>query len=163
MGQFLRNLKRVGALALISGCVSSGQIPKTVQSGSADLTNPQTVDYCEVLNHPDAFKDKLIRVRALYETDFEESAITSPFCSLPILMTWVDFEKDWEHRTRWSIRRAIDGQQWRVQMDVVFVGVFRTGGYYGHMDMYSNLLEVYKVESIRPLGSFRALPGQKSN
>ena len=130
---------------------------------SADLTNAQTVAYCEILNHPEAYKNKLIRVRALYETDFELASISAPPCSTSIPMTWVEFEKDWEHRTRWRFRRAVSRQPWRVPMDLVFVGVFRTEGHYGHMDMYSFLLDVYKVESIRPSGSFRALPEQKGN
>jgi hypothetical protein len=136
---------------------------REVKPDSADLTNAQTVAYCEILNHPEAFKDKLIRVRALYETDFEVAAITAPSCSTSIPMTSVEFEKDWEHRTRWRVRRAIGGQQWRVQMDVVFVGIFRTDGHYGQMDMNPFSLEIYKVESIRPSGSFRPLPEQKSN
>ena len=143
---------------------SSGRCQfREVKPESADLTNAQTVAYCEILNHPEAFKNKFVRVRALYETDFELAAITAPACFTSIPMTWVGFEKDWEHRTRWQVRRAIGGQQWRVQMDVVFVGIFRTDGHYGHMDMYPFLFDVYKVESIRPAGSFRPLPEQKNN
>lgn len=163
MRQFLQYLQRVGAIALLSGCVSLGQNPRTAQLNSIDLNKAQTVPYCEVLNHPEAFKDRLIRVRALYETDFELAAITAPSCAMPIPATWVEFEQNWEHRTRWRVRRAIGGQQWRVQMDVVFIGMFRTGGQYGHMDMYPFLFEVYKVEAIRPSGSFRPLPEGKSN
>jgi hypothetical protein len=48
--------------------------------------------------------------------------------------------------------------KWRVQTDVVFIGRFKTGGSFGHMDMYPFLLEVHKVESVRPSGSFRPLP-----
>jgi hypothetical protein len=130
---------------------------------SADLTNAQTVAYCQILNHPEAFKNKMVRVRALYETDFELAAISAPPCSTPIPMTWVEFDKDWERQTRGRVRRAIGRQRWRVQMDVVFVGTFRTGGHYGHMDMYPSLFEVYKVESIRPSGSFKPLPEQSRN
>ncbi len=46
-------------------------------------------------------------------------------------------------------------------MDVVFIGVFRTCGHYGHMDMYPFLFEVYKVEAVRPSGNFRPLPERK--
>ena len=122
-----------------------------------DLSKAQTIAYCEILDHPDAFKNKLIRVRAMYETDFEVSAITSPACEMSIPMTWIEFEQDWAHRTRWREKRAISKQHWRVQMDVVFVGIFKTGNF-GHMDMYPFLLHVYKVEATRPSGSFRPLP-----
>jgi hypothetical protein len=136
---------------------------REVKSDSADLIDARTVAYCDILNNPEAFKNKLVRVRALYETDFELSAISAPSCSTSIPTTWVEFEKDWEHRTRWRVRHAINGQQWCVQMDVVFVGIFKTDGHYGHMDMYPFLFDVYKVESIRPSGSFRPMPEQKSN
>ena len=76
---------------------------------------------------------------------------------MPIPRTWVEFDEKWEHRTRWRVRRALSGQPWGVQMDVVFVGRFRTGGNFGHMDMYPTRLEVYEVESFRPSGNFRPL------
>ena len=136
---------------------------REVKSDSADPADAQTVAYCDILNNPDTFENKLVRIRALYETDFELSAISAPSCSMSIPTTWVEFEKDWEHRTRWRVRRVINGQQWRVQMDVVFIGIFRTGGHYGQMDGYPFLFDVYKVESIRPSGSFRPMPEQKKN
>lgn len=37
-------------------------------------------------------------------------------------------------------------------------GVPGTGGRYGHMDMYPYKLEIYKVEAVRRLVSFRSLP-----
>ncbi len=117
--------------------------------------------YCEVLNNPQAYKDKMIRVRALYETDFELSGLTAPACPTALPMTWVNFEKSWESRTSWRVRRAIDGVKWRIQADVVLVGRFRTGGSFGHMDMYPFLLEVYRVEACKASGSFRPYPQAK--
>jgi len=35
---------------------------------------------------------------------------------------------------------------------------FYDGGRYGHMDMYPYKLEIYKVEAVRRLVSFRSLP-----
>jgi len=99
----------------------------------------------------------MVRVRALYQTDFEESALTSPSRNFRFLRTWVNFEKFWQSRTNWRWRRAINPAKWRVQLDVVLVGQFKVGKF-GHMDMYPEELEVYKVESVRPLGSFRPLP-----
>jgi hypothetical protein len=151
----------IGLLLLL--CSSALCQLREVKSDSADLTDAKTVAYCDILNNSEAFKNKLVRVRALYETGFELSAITAPSCSTLIPMTWVEYEKEWEHRTRWRIRHVINGQQWGVQLDVVFIGIFRTGGHYGHEDMYPFLFDVYKVESIRPSGSFRSMPEQKSN
>ena len=161
MGQFLRRFQRIVTLASITACASFGQIAKQVSS--VDLSNVQTVSFCEILNNPEAFKNRLIRVRALYQTDLEVAAIASPVCSTPIPTTWVEFEKNWERRTRWKVKRTINGQHWRIQTDVVFVGMFKADGHYGHMDMYPFLFEVYKVENIRPSGGFRPLPEGKKD
>lgn len=139
------------AVSVSRGCLGS-------TAANDEVSAVQTVAYCDLLDHNQAFKDKMIRVRALYQTDFEQSALTSPSCALPMLLTWVDFEKSWESRTSWRLRRAIDHCQWRVQIDVVLVGRFKTGNSFGHMGMYPFLLEVYKVEAVKPLGSFRPLP-----
>ena len=119
--------------------------------------NVETVSYCDLVSRSDTFAGKMVRVRALYQTDFEESALTSPSRNFRFLRTWVTFEKFWQSRTNWRWRRAINPAKWRVQLDVVLVGQFKVGKF-GHMDMYPEELEVYKVESVRPLGSFRPLP-----
>ncbi len=126
-----------------------------------EISDAQTVEYCELLNNPDAFAGKITRVRALYETGFEESAFTAPSCPTPLPMTRVEFDRSWQSRTPWRLRHAIDGIKWGAQTDVVFIGKLRTGGKFGHMDMYPLLLEVYKVEAVRPSGSFRPLPRSK--
>ncbi len=100
----------------------------------------------------------MIRFRALYETDFEKSVVTAPACSTSIPTTWVSFEKGWKSRSKLRVRRAISSQKWRVQKDVVFVGMFKADGHYGHMDMYQFSIEVYQVEAVRESGSFRPLP-----
>ena len=40
-------------------------------------------------------------------------------------MTWVQFEERWESRTRWRLRHALASYKGGVQMDVVFIGVFK--------------------------------------
>jgi len=58
-------------------------IPKT--------TEPQTVEFCELLRKAKDCKDKEVRVRAIYRTDFEESSLHSPQCYAP-LYVWVKFD-----------------------------------------------------------------------
>ena len=77
---------------------------------------------------------------------------------MPRPMTWVDFDKQWEARTKRGVRHRLSDVKWRVQMDVVFIGIFKADGRYGHMDDYPFLIEVYKVEVVRASGSFRPLP-----
>ena len=159
MRQCLQAFLTASLLGLVAPCACYGQVAGPTKVTDADLAAAQTVAYCDILDHTETFKDKAIRVRALYETNFELAAITAPSCYTPIPMTWVEFEKGWEARTALRVRHGIAGQKWGVQMDVVLIGVFRTDGRYGHEDMYPFLFEVFKVEAVRPSGSFRSLPG----
>ena len=125
-----------------------------------DLADAQTITYCDLIKAPRAFDGKLVRVRALYETDFEKMALTAPACTTPLPMTWVDFERAWESRTSWRLRRAMIAarSKWNLQTDVVLIGRFKAGASFGHNGMYPFLLEVYKVEALKPSGNFRPLP-----
>jgi hypothetical protein len=90
----------------------------------------------------------MVRVQAVYETDFEKSVITSPACPAPFpLMIWVEFDDRWESRTPRKVRKKVSNVKWRVPLDVVFVGKIKTDGEYGHMDMYHIEIEVYRVEA----------------
>jgi hypothetical protein len=111
------------------------------------VASAKAVTYCELLEHSEKFKNQVIRVQAKYETDFEKSVITSASCPTPVPMIWVDFDVQWESRTTRSVRKAVSNVKWRVPLDVVFIGRFKTGGQYGHMDMYLFSFEVYKVEA----------------
>jgi hypothetical protein len=111
------------------------------------VSNAQTAAYCDLLAHSEKFKNQMIRVQATYETDFEKSVITSPSCPTPLPMTWVTFDGHWESRTTRSVRKTVSKAKWRVHLDVVFIGKFKTDGRYGHMGMYPLSIEVYKVET----------------
>jgi hypothetical protein len=89
----------------------------------------------------------MIQVRATYETDFEKSVITSPSCPTPLPLTWITFDDHWESRTTRGLRKTVLQAKWRVPLDVVFIGKFKTDGRYGHMEMYRRSIEVYKVEA----------------
>ena len=144
--------------ALAAGLLAVSGLCEAAESPKGDISDAQTVTYCEVLKNPQGYKDKMIRVSALYQNDFEQSAITAPACTGPIPSQWVDFERSWESRTGWRLRHTINSVKWRVQTDVVFIGRFKAGGSYGHMGMYPFSIEVYRVEAVKPSGSFRPLP-----
>jgi hypothetical protein len=131
--------------------VSAGNVQSQNTEDSAAtnqiVASAQTVDYCDLLEHSEKFKNQTIRVRAMYETDFEKSVITSPSCPTRLPMTWVAFDGQWESRTARSVRKAVSKAKWRVPLDVVFIGKFKADGRYGHMDMYPLSIEVYKVET----------------
>jgi hypothetical protein len=114
------------------------------------VASAQTVAYCDLLGHSEKFKNQMIRVRAVYETDFEKSVITSPSCPAPRPMTWVTFDDHWESRTARRVRQTVSQVKWRVPLDVVFIGKFKADGRYGQEDMYPLSIEVYKVEAATP-------------
>jgi hypothetical protein len=122
------------------------------------VASAQAVTYCELLEHSERFKNRVIRVQAKYETDFEKSVITSASCPTPVPMIWVDFDDHWESRTTRSVRKAVSNVKWRVPLDVVFIGKFKTDGQYGHMDMYPLSIEVYKAEAASVPKNARASP-----
>jgi hypothetical protein len=117
----------------------------------------QTVEFCDLQKNTEKLNGKMVRVRALWKTDFEQSTLTAPSCVFPLPTIWVDFEKSWESRTSWRHRHATNHVKWGMH-DVVFVGIMRTGGRFGHQDMYSDVIQVHRVEAVRPLGSFRPFP-----
>ncbi len=143
------------------GSTLHAQATEVADATNGTIAAARTVTLCEVLDSPEKFNNKMIRVRALYETDFEKAVITSPFCSSPLPMTWVKFEKQWESRTTRGVRHALSSLKWGIQADVVFIGLLKTGGHFGHLDMYPFLIEVCKEETVRASGSFRPLPEQK--
>ena len=111
------------------------------------VANARTVVYCDLLQHSEKFKNQMVRVQAVYETDFEKSEIASPDCPLPFPLIWVEFDDHWESRTPRKVRKTVSNAKWRMPLDVVFVGKIKTEGKYGHMDMYGLEIEVYKVEA----------------
>jgi hypothetical protein len=151
----IRKLLFVGLVCLVAACTVPAQNAETAKLPNETIAGAQTVAFCDVQQHPEKFRNSMIRVRALYETDFENSVITAPSCSTPIPMTWVSFDKQWESRTPRRVRHPLSNSKWGVQMDVVFIGVFKSDGHYGHMDMYPFSIEVNKVEAAK---AFRGFP-----
>src|SRR5690348_10517068 len=60
-------------------CPSSlfSQIPTAAPE--AEQTIP-TIDYCELRRNPDAYSEKIIRIKARYLSGFEMSALYGPAC-----------------------------------------------------------------------------------
>jgi len=108
----------------------------SVTDGNVRVTTAQTVTFCALLDHAKQYSGEVVRVRAIYQTDFEKSALDSPKCTIGIPMLWVEFDKSWETRTKLRFRWALHHGRWGEAKDVVFVGVFRVGGSHGHMGMY---------------------------
>lgn len=146
--------------------VSLIQIAQTNAAAAEDVipktTEPQTVEFCELLQKAKEYKGKEVRIRALYRTNFEEASLHSPHCYLPWFV-WVEFDTPLRSCDYRGAMKKLDKQQWGTSVDVVFIGRLETDGSYGHMDMYPMQFVVTCVEEVKPLGSFRPLPVQKKN
>jgi hypothetical protein len=147
-------------LAVLGAGSIQSQSTGTVTVTRQIVASAQAVTYCELVERSEKFKNQVIRVQAEYETDFEKSVITSASCPTPVPMIWVGFDDHWESRTTRSVRKAVSNVKWRIPLDVVFIGRFKTDGRYGHMDMYPLSIEVYKVEAAS--GPKNALASPKS-
>lgn len=145
--RLFRRLLPALILAFLGAGNIQSQSTETSAATNQSVASAQTVAYCDLLEHSEKFKDQMIRVRAMYETDFEKSVITAPSCPTPMAMTWVTFDDHWESRTTRSVRKKVSHVKWRVPLDIVIIGEFKTDGRYGHMDMYPLSIEVYKVEA----------------
>jgi hypothetical protein len=109
------------------------------------------VEYCELQGN-EKYDEKIVRVHGIYFTDFEESTLDSPNCTLPdirfnTLRIWIRFDPSYNRLTDKRWQRAMEKVEWRHPVEVVFVGRYkhRTSG---HMDMYSSRLEVMMVEYV---------------
>src|SRR5690348_6523992 len=78
------------------------------------LASAKTISYCDLLQHSENFKNQVIRVEAIYETDFEKSVVTSASCPTPLPMIWVDFDDHWQSRTVRSVRKVVSNVKWGV-------------------------------------------------
>jgi hypothetical protein len=133
---------------------------------------PATVAYCDLLRHPDSYDRKVIRVKGIYSSHFEMSALRDPNCSKDFLWTWVDFDDQYAARTKQevlqSFQAAVDSKRpERVEADldkakVVLIGLFEVASHseirnkiltngYGHMGMYKFRLTVNCIEEVKPL------------
>jgi hypothetical protein len=150
-------------LAVIVGVIQSAQANAPAGANSnPKAIEPQTVEFCELLQKAKEYKGKEVRVRALYRTNFEESSLHSPHCYSPWFV-WVEFDTTLRACDNRGAMKKPNKQKWGTSIDVVFIGRLETDGSYGHMDMYPMQFVVTCVEDLKPLGSFRPLPDQKNS
>jgi hypothetical protein len=132
--------------------------PLSQQSSSTDIP---TVEFCQLNGQ---YKNKVVRVRALYRSGFEESSLYSPNCYVPNLV-WVKFDPSHRSCTKKNVQKKLDKIKDGQSVDVVFIGRLETegdgAGGYGHMDMYAMQFVVTCVEEVKPSGKFRPLPDEK--
>lgn len=104
------------------------------------------VAYCDLIHNPEHYKEKLVRVSAVYRYGYEWSELYCLECTTEG-KTWIDFDESFSSSTKDSIRKKLgdNGFNGRTVL-VTMVGKFDAGGGYGHMGAYRFRLLVNRVE-----------------
>lgn len=152
---------------------TSLQDPAPLKKGQSSCSEkPLTVDYCDLLRNADSYDRKLIRVKAIYSSHFEMSALRDTRCTRDFLWTWVDFDDKNPTCTKQEVVRSFEAavaskSPEKIEKDldkaeVVFVGLFEVAPHlevrntiptngYGHMGMYKFRLTVNCIEEVTAL------------
>jgi hypothetical protein len=146
----------LGAIFLLVGESSSSGQNTNASSSSSDV---QTVAFCELVRHPQTYEGKVVRVRAIFSSEFEKSALSAPDC--PAEATWLHVPDSYASCTKRKVQKKFEENVGGPGRDIVIVGRFESKGNFGHLGMYPYRFVATCVESIQPLGHFRNLPDQK--
>lgn len=120
-----------------------------VQQPSAnDVAGPVKVSLCEMIDNPDLYSGRLVEVRATYRIVFENSALYCMEC-VAKGETWVRFAEDVRHTKRFDRGGTFD---------VIFIGVFRGSGHYGHQGAFNSEIEVQQVKRAKRLYKYGVVP-----
>lgn len=123
----------------------SAVVPQTFQQSEIP-----TVTYCDLVRDKDNYKDKTVRLRAVYRFGFEWSEVYCFECQEGG-GTWLDFENELCDGSK-----KIKGDHKTVKVQVI--GKFISGGGYGHMGAYRNKFVVGCVEKAKTISSNDSIP-----
>ena len=109
------------------------------KSGRSAAAGVPTVAFCDLVNNPELYDGKVVRVRAFYRVGFEWSQMYCAECVDGETSTWVEFEDE-------MCRGSKEPKDDRTS-SVVFVGKFYGSGRgYGHLNAYRFRFVVSCVE-----------------
>jgi len=113
--------------------------------------NLPSVALCEVLAHPQSYRDKQIQVRVIYRVGFEWQEIYSLRC--PDASTWLEFSDGFEEASsRKALKQMNSGNHFSITVGVVLEGrLTGSGGGFGHMNGYENRFTADRVRSAKRL------------
>ena len=127
--------------------VRSGQLP--------NVQEPVDVEFCELVTAPQSFRDRLVRVRAVFETTFEWRRLYDDACLSSKNYVWPVFECDTIEsceRFRLLLKKNMTGDPFSGQrVIVVLLGRFRETNNpkrgYGVQSGLRFQLEISKIET----------------
>jgi hypothetical protein len=151
-------------LILVSCAAQQPQGPKETGSSqvvTSDKEEPVSVNYCELLQHPKKYEQKLIKIRAIYRYGFEWSELYSLKCSI--------HKAVWVEGTEAKCKNAnrvdeLDYAGWGSRtVGIVAVGrLIGTKGGYGHQNGYDYLFKIECLERAEMLDREGKIPQRMS-
>jgi hypothetical protein len=118
----------------------------TVPRCSSSKNEYASVAYCDLVRNSERYKEKLVRVSAVYRYGYEWSELYCPECTTEG-KAWVDFDESFTSSTNESTRKKLGNNGFKGRTVLVtMVGKFDAGGGYGHMGAYRFRLLVDRVE-----------------
>src|SRR5437588_7666904 len=143
-------------LTVLVFCVGRSASVAQNTNNSSSASDVQTIPFCELVRNPKIYDGKLVRVRAIFSSNFEKSVLSAPDC--PAEATWLHVPDSYASCTKRKVQKKFEDAPWGQGRDVVIVGRLESKGSYGHLGMYPYRFVATCVESIQPLGHFRNLP-----
>ena len=134
-------------------------VPATQNNNSSPASDVKTVPFCDLVRDPKLYDGKLVRVRAIFSSNFEKSVLSAPDC--PAEATWLHVPDSYASCTKRKVQKKFEDAPWGQGRDIVIIGRLESKGNYGHLGMYPYRFVATCVENIQPLGHFRNLPDQK--
>jgi hypothetical protein len=148
-------------LFLLSG-IAFGQDPWKAPKNdytAADLDKAPVVTYCELTQNSEMYRDKIVRLRGLYQTGFEMSYLYDKVCSKDrppnfsktstASETWVWFDDLYKSNSKPEVLSSFENLKKENLVDVTVVGKFygaREHGGYGHMNYASFAFVIMRLE-----------------
>ena len=119
------------------------------------LSSTPIVEYCDLVRSGVQYHNRVVRLRGVYWSNMENSAIEEPSCRTASALTWVEAEpySNFDEGMKPIYQLYGSKAKTRAKAEVVFLGKFSgpSSEGYGHLNGYRYRLRVMKVEDVRPL------------
>ena len=143
--------------------VSLAQQPDSSAEVNASVeTNVPTVAFCDLLDNPERYNQKIVRTRAVFSRGGEDYAeLYCPRCYSVERMVWPTFDDDsFDSSTKSSIRKKFDGS-FDVTLSATVVGKFIASPG-GHLGLYRHQFLITRAEQAERVSKGFGLPERLS-
>lgn len=121
---------------------------------------PINVSYCDLVNNPAQYDQKIIRIKAIYVYGFEGSLLYCPDCYQREFRTWVQVDESSSIYANPHVKKKFKGNDHKGRtLSVIMIGKFHgKGGGYGHENSYQFQLDLICIEEATVLAQRACSP-----